>query len=74
MYLWLYSPSVRSWLLFQFLNPIHIVGKTPWTGDQSVARPLPKHRITQTEKMHINIHALIGNRTHDLSVRATEDS
>jgi hypothetical protein len=25
-------------------------GRTPWTGDQLVARPLPKHRITQAEK------------------------
>jgi hypothetical protein len=23
-------------------------GRTPWTGDQLVARPLPKHRTTQT--------------------------
>jgi hypothetical protein len=25
-------------------------GRTPWTGDQLVARPLPKHRTTQTQK------------------------
>jgi hypothetical protein len=33
------------WLLplFQFLNPIH---RTPWTGDQPVAKPLPTHRTT----------------------------
>jgi hypothetical protein len=24
--------------------------RTPWTGDQLVARPLPKHRTTQTQK------------------------
>jgi hypothetical protein len=24
-------------------------GRTPWTGDQLVARPLPKHRTTQTQ-------------------------
>jgi hypothetical protein len=24
---------------------------TPWTGDQLVARPLPKHRTTQTQKI-----------------------
>jgi hypothetical protein len=33
--------------LFQFLNPIH--GRTPWTGDQPVARPSPTHRPTQTQ-------------------------
>jgi hypothetical protein len=25
-------------------------GRTPWTGDQLVARPLPNHRTTQTQK------------------------
>jgi hypothetical protein len=31
-------------------------GRTPWTGDQLVARPLPKHRTTQTQKnAHIHI-------------------
>jgi hypothetical protein len=32
--------------LFQFLNP-YTVGRTPWTGDQPVARPLPTRRTTQ---------------------------
>jgi hypothetical protein len=32
---------------FQFLNLIH--GRTPWTGNQPVARPVPTHRTTQTE-------------------------
>jgi hypothetical protein len=27
-------------------NLFDIVGKTPWTSDQLVARPLPKHRTT----------------------------
>jgi hypothetical protein len=44
-------------------------GRTPWTGDQFVARPLPKHRTTQRQKnAHTpNIHALSGIRTHDPS-------
>jgi hypothetical protein len=25
------------------------VGRTPWTGDQAVSRPLPIHRTTQTQ-------------------------
>jgi hypothetical protein len=52
-------------------------GRTPWTSDQLVARPLRKHRTTQTQNTHIhtpNIHALSGIRTHDRSVRAGEDS
>jgi hypothetical protein len=28
---------------------IYKVGRTPWTGDQPVARPLPTHRTTQTQ-------------------------
>jgi hypothetical protein len=33
---------------FSFLN-LYRIGRTPWTGDQPVARPLPTHRTTQTE-------------------------
>jgi hypothetical protein len=52
-------------------------GRTPWTGDQLVARPLPKHRTTQTQNKHIhllNIHDLCGIRTHDPGFRASEYS
>jgi hypothetical protein len=38
------QPFVRPWPLFQFFN-LYTVGRTPWTGDQPVARPLPKHRL-----------------------------
>jgi hypothetical protein len=41
-------------------------GRTPWTSDQPVARPLSKHRSTQTQnkQIHIlNIHALCEIRT-----------
>jgi hypothetical protein len=33
---------------FQFLNP-YTVCRTPWTGDQPVARPLPPHKTTQIQ-------------------------
>jgi hypothetical protein len=52
-------------------------GRTPWSGDQLVAKPLPKHRATQTQNKHIhipNIHALCGIRTHDPGFRASDDS
>jgi hypothetical protein len=50
-------------------------GRTPWTSDQLVARPLHKQRTTQTQNKHIsNIHALLGIRTHDPGFRASEDS
>jgi hypothetical protein len=34
----------EPWPLFHFIN-LYTVGRTAWTGDQSVARPLPTHRI-----------------------------
>jgi hypothetical protein len=33
---------------FSFLI-LYTVGRTPWTGDQPVARPLPTHRTIQTQ-------------------------
>jgi hypothetical protein len=42
------QPFVGPWPLFQFLHP-YTVGRTPWTGDQAVAGPLPTHRTTQTQ-------------------------
>jgi hypothetical protein len=48
IYLWLYSPFAGPWLLFQFLN-LYTVGRTLWTGDQPVARPLPTQNNTNTE-------------------------
>jgi hypothetical protein len=42
------EPFVGPWPLFSFLI-FYTVGRTPLTGDQPVARPLPTHRITQTE-------------------------
>jgi hypothetical protein len=46
--LWLCSPSGPR-PIFQFLN-LYTVGRTPWMGDKPVARPLPTHRTTQTQK------------------------
>jgi hypothetical protein len=71
---WLYSPLGPWPLIFQCHH--HFTdGRTPWTSYQLVARPLPKHRTTQTQNKHIpNIHALCGIRTHDPGFRASEDS
>jgi hypothetical protein len=61
---------------FQFYD--HFTdGRTPWTSDQLVAKPLPKHRTTQTQNKHVhipNIHALCGIRIHDPGFRASKDS
>jgi hypothetical protein len=46
------SMALQPWWTladFQFLN-LYTVGRTPWTRDQPVARPLRTHRTAQTEK------------------------
>jgi hypothetical protein len=58
--------SLKCIVSLQFLNPKK-VGRTPWLGDQSVARPLPIQTWT-------NIHALSGIRTHDPGVQVGKDS
>jgi hypothetical protein len=65
------QPFVGPWLLFQFLDSVYTVGRTSWTRDRPVARPLPNHRTTQT---HTDIHTSSGIQNHDPSVRASEDS
>jgi hypothetical protein len=47
--LWLCSPLDLGHF-FRFLI-LYTVGRTPWTGDQPVARPLPTHRTTQTRNI-----------------------
>jgi hypothetical protein len=73
---WLYSSLLVPGLCFQFHD--HITDcRTPWMSDQLVVRPLPKHRTTKTQNKDIhtpNIQALSEIRTHDPSVRASEDS
>jgi hypothetical protein len=66
LWLWL----VGSWPFFKFLI-LYTFGRTPWTSDQPVARPLPTHRINAHKT---DIRASSGIRTHDPSVRAGEDS
>jgi hypothetical protein len=64
------QPFVGPWPFLQFRDLLYTDGKTPWTGDQPVARPLPTHRTTQTQ----NKRTQSWIRTHDPSVRASEDS
>jgi hypothetical protein len=66
----LYSPLLGLGRFFSFLI-LYTVGRTPWTGDQPFARPLPTHRINVH---NTDIHALSGIPTHDPSVRASEKS
>jgi hypothetical protein len=43
------EPFIEPWPLLQFRNLFYTGCRTPWTGNQSVARPLPTHRTTQTQ-------------------------
>jgi hypothetical protein len=43
------QPFVGPWLLLQFRNIFYTDGRTPWTSDQPVSRPLPTHRTTHTQ-------------------------
>jgi hypothetical protein len=66
------QPFVGLWPLFFFsFLIVYTMGRTPWTGDQPVARPLPTHRINVH---NTDTHALSGIRTHDSSVPASEDT
>jgi hypothetical protein len=47
------QPFVGPWSLLQFRNHFKTDGRTPWTGDQPVARQLPKHRPKQTQNKSI---------------------
>jgi hypothetical protein len=42
------KPFVGPWPLFS-VTILYRVGRTPWTGDQPVARQLPAHKTTQTQ-------------------------
>jgi hypothetical protein len=48
IYIWLYSPLLDPGSFFSFLI-LYTAGRTSWTGDQPVARPLPTRRIIQTQ-------------------------
>jgi hypothetical protein len=68
-----YSPYRTLAFLNGLLDP-QTFGRTPWLGDQSNARPLPKHRTTQHRETQTHIHAPSRIRTCDLNVQAVVDS
>jgi hypothetical protein len=52
------QPFVGPWLLFSFLI-LYTDGRTPWTEDQPVARPLPIHMTTQTQNQRTQTSMLL---------------
>jgi hypothetical protein len=66
------QPFVGPWPLFSFLI-LYTSGRTPWMGDQPVARPLPTQNNKNRINAHPDIHNSSGIRTHDPSVPAGED-
>jgi hypothetical protein len=49
---WLYIFLLGPGLFLGFVIFFYTDGRTPWTRDQPVARPLPTHRTTQTHNKH----------------------
>jgi hypothetical protein len=47
--LWLYGPLLGLCRFFGLLI-LYTVGRTPWTGDQSVAKPQTTHGKTHIQK------------------------
>jgi hypothetical protein len=62
--LWSIGHPWNALFHFSFLI-LYTVGRTPWTGVQLVARPLPKQTQNKSRKP-----CMSGIRTHDPSVRA----
>jgi hypothetical protein len=56
---WPWPTSMKLSVSLHFARSL-TVSRTPWTGDQLIARPLPvyKHRKTHTHTQTPNIHAL----------------
>jgi hypothetical protein len=67
------QPFVGPLLLLQFPNRFYTVDRTSWTGDQLDAKPAT-YTQNNTESTHTDIHALRWIRTHNPSVRPSEDS
>jgi hypothetical protein len=60
-------PLQGPWTLLQFRNHIYPIGRTPWTSDKSVARPLPIHKTKR-------IHTSMPLRGFESTIQASEDS
>jgi hypothetical protein len=68
---WLYSPFIGPWPPVQFRNIFYTVGRTTWTSDQPVAKPLPTHRTTQN-RINEHIHPCLEYDSNPRSQRSSE--
>jgi hypothetical protein len=60
---------------FTSVTRFRTAGRTPWTGDQVVARPLPVHKHRKTHTNTNTEHpCLSGIRTHGSGIHESEDS
>jgi hypothetical protein len=67
------QPLVGSSPLLQFRNLFNADGRTPWTSDQPVTRPLPIRRTTQTQNKRIHRHLYTFERdSYPRSQRSSE--
>ncbi|PNF38698.1 hypothetical protein B7P43_G17524, partial [Cryptotermes secundus] len=76
---WHYSPSGPRAYPHELIRSLgfsrtYTFGRTPWAGDQLVAKPLPVHKHRKTHTHKLDIYALSGIRTYDPGFQASEDS
>jgi hypothetical protein len=64
---WHYRLLLGPGLFFSF-----VIFKTAWTSDQPFARPLPKHRTTQTQNKRTHKHTCLGCDWNPQSHRSSE--
>jgi hypothetical protein len=50
--------------VFHFSLDLYTIGRTPWTSDRPVTRPLPKYRATQTQHRRARAHTHTHTHTH----------
>jgi hypothetical protein len=63
--------SVKRFVSFQFLNP-KTVDRTPWTGDQPIARPF-KNLVPTGTQIPTPLPPTVANRYTDCAIQALLD-
>jgi hypothetical protein len=69
---WLFSPLLGPDLFFSSVIIFYTDGRTPWTSDQPVARPLPTQRATQTQNKRTHRHPCLEWDSNPQSQRSSE--